>query len=182
MKVLKLLTIALLLAFHVPAMAAPQPACSDPSVPIDLIGQAAVDSWSTAYDCTVVQGRLFIGDPKDGSDPVTSITGLSSLQRVDGELRLGSTSPLLELSTLAGLDNLTSVGELTIRDVQKLNDITALANLSNITCPVSGTGICRRVLQIIRAPALSDVAALGGLSSIATLEELALREIPCLRT
>ena len=180
MKVCKLLTIALLLAFHLPAMAVPQPACSDPNVPISLIGQAAVDSWSTAYDCTVVQGRLLIGDPKDGSDPITSIAGLGSLQRVEGDLRLGGTNPLSELSTLAGLENLTSVGELTISKVRKLNDITALANLSNITCPVSGTGICRRVLEIARAPVLLDVTALGGLSSNATLAELTLREIPLL--
>jgi len=65
-----------------------------------LTSQAEVD----AFDCTTIDGRLLI----NGAD-ITDLSALSSLQQISGDLTIAD-NPLL--SSLSGLDNLTSINGL----------------------------------------------------------------------
>ncbi|MFC1605902.1 hypothetical protein ACFL33_03470, partial [Pseudomonadota bacterium] len=180
-----LLILVTLAGFHLPAVSAPQPACSDPSLTISLKGQSDVNSWATSYDCTVVQGNLYISDDsKNPGDAVTSLAGLTSLQRVDGLLRLGvgDTSGLKQLTTLQGLNNVTSVGSLRVEGALELADISALSNLASISCPLVPPvkGACFSGLNVNNTPKLTSLAALAGLSTVGTINTLTLNGIPLL--
>lgn len=178
-----LLIVVTLAGFHLPAFSAPQPACSDPSFTIQLKGQSAVDSWATSYDCTVVQGDLYIVDNSSNpGDAVTSLAGLTSLQRVDGRVRLGSLSGLTQLTSYQGLNNLTSVGSLRVEAALELTDISALSNLASISCPLDppSFGDCASDLAFQNVPKLTSLAALAGLSGAGTLNSLSLVGMPLL--
>jgi hypothetical protein len=178
-----LLILVSLAGFHLPAVSAPQPACSDPSLTINLRGQSAVNSWAASYDCTVVQGSLFIfEDSNNPGDAVTSLAGLTSLQRVDGRLRLGLQSGLAQLTTLQGLNNVTSVGSLRVEGALELTDISALSSLASISCPLVPpvSGACFSDLNVSNTPKLTSLAALAGLSAVGTINNLSLIGIPLL--
>ena len=144
------------------AYATPQD-CLDPDQVIRLEGQIEVNNWTTNYGCTSVQGKLFIQDAS--ASAVTDLTPLSTLTNIDNTLLLGSGIGLSALTSLSGLENITSVGRLNIVKMPLLSDISALSNLSTLSCSLSVSTGCESALFIQDAPQLTDISALSNIKT-----------------
>ena len=129
---------ALLLAF---------PAAAQDCPGTVLTTQEEVD----AFSCSTIP-FLIVGSLDDGDDPasIQNLDGLSELTAVASSFSIQSTSAL---ESLAGLENLSSVGLLVIRNNAQLTDISALSNLTSASR-----------LAIFENDALSNVEGLAGLT------------------
>ena len=103
-----------------------------------------------AFACTEVTGRLTIDSV--GPDEITSLAGLGNLTSV-GSLAIISNP---ELTSLAGLESLTSVGGLRIWSNSALTSLTGLENLASVG----------EFLQISSNYMLSGLTGLDNLTSI----------------
>ncbi|SDL26334.1 Por secretion system C-terminal sorting domain-containing protein [Catalinimonas alkaloidigena] len=80
-----------------------------------------------AFACSVVTGNLTIKSASAVADPITSLTKLTTLTRVVGNLNIQDNA---SLATLEGLNNLTTVsGNLSIAGNGSLNNLQALAKV-----------------------------------------------------
>lgn len=116
--------------------------------------QAQIDNFQADYPgCTVIEGNVSI----QGSD-ITNLNGLSVLTSIEGNLMIGGyAAGNPSLSSLTGLDNLTSIGGyLWIRINTSLTSLNGLEGLTFI-----GTN-----LIIWHNDALSTLTGLDSLTSI----------------
>lgn len=135
----------------------------DPVVPktfegnIQLATQAEVDAF-VQEKVTEIAGNLVIG-PTSGplleqEDPITDLSGLENLSRVDGDLSILRNEVLTDLN---GLNGLTEVrGDLTIRYNFQLVSTYGLNELESINGD----------LEIVANDLLKNVGALNGLRGI----------------
>ncbi|MCB0563558.1 MAG: hypothetical protein KDD01_04200 [Phaeodactylibacter sp.] len=97
--------------------------CSQPGT-VELRSQTDVDNFPAI--CTDFTGSIIIQDNNDGFDNITDLTPLMNLTSVSGELFIRNNAAL---SSLSGLDNLTSVGSLRIDNNPNLNTCNQLSRL-----------------------------------------------------
>ena len=125
-----------------------------------LSNQAAVDDF-VDENITHITGNLTIGPgltPGDTDDPITDLSGLINLARVDGDLSIVRNK---SLSDLTGLDGLTEVGgNLSISQNEALISAYGLNQLIKI----NGN------LEIRVNPVLTNLQALDGLRGIRNFE------------
>lgn len=116
-----------------------------PTGQVVLSTQADVNQFLINYpDCTELPNNLYIGVQSGNSD-VSNLTALSKIGKVGGYLVVYNTN----LTTLNGLNNLTSIGQdIDIRNNNVLSDISALQNTT--FAPFDGFG-----LTILNNPSLS---------------------------
>jgi len=95
-----------------------------PSGDMYLASQTDVDNFAVTYPaCTIVNGNLTI------SGEVTSLSGLSNLTSVIGNVSINST----QLTNLAGLNNLAHIyGNLTVANNPQLTNLTGLNSLVDV--------------------------------------------------
>lgn len=121
---------------------------------ITLSTQAEVDDFVTnSGGCDAIVGNLFIGDFA-GSD-ITDISGLTDITSIGGNLNIRFT----DLTSLDGLQNLVSIGSLSIGGNSQLADLDDLESLTSISGALS---IVANGLTNIDA--LINITTLGGLS------------------
>lgn len=116
-----------------------------PTGQVVLSTQADVNQFLVNYpDCTELSNNLYIGVQSDNSD-VSNLMPLSKIGKVGGYLVVYNTN----LTTLNGLNNLTSIGQdIDIRNNNMLSDISALQNTT--FSPFDGFG-----LTILNNPSLA---------------------------
>ncbi|RMB63908.1 hypothetical protein EAX61_00550 [Dokdonia sinensis] len=97
-----------------------------------LLTQQEVDDF-TSNDYSSINGYLFIGE-QNNSNNISDISGFSSLNSINGDvngngLRINNS----QLNSLEGFDNLQSIdGGISLANADNLNDISQLANITNI--------------------------------------------------
>lgn len=101
-----------------------------PEGDVELTSQAEVDAFVAAYpDCTEITGNLSIGSPFFTSN-ITSLAGLDNITTIGGRLDILNNGAL---TNLAGLDNITTVGsDLIIKQNTALTNIAGLNNINTI--------------------------------------------------
>jgi hypothetical protein len=118
--------------------------------------QAQIDSFQINYpNCTQIEGMVVIGI--EGAfglgTNINNLDGLSVLTAIGGRLMIRYNDPL---TSLAGLTNLTTIGELLIHHNNSLTNLSGLANLTSIG----------GFLEIRGNYALTSLMGLEGLTSI----------------
>lgn len=115
--------------------------------------QGEVDSFSINYpNCTEISGGISIGSSINETE-ISNLAGLSQIVSLGGGLSVSNNNSLVSLSGLEGLQSIG--GHLFIKDNPALNDLSAL---SNITSAV--------ILTIENNDALENLSGLENLSSI----------------
>ncbi len=171
MKKFCIILIALFMASGVMAQSA-QPCSSCLPEGITFSTQAQIDNFQSDYPgCTIVEGDVYIEGYDiinlNGLSVLTSIGGmlsfysdgsLTSLTGLEGLTSIGEHLVIIttDISSMAGLDNLISVGgNLQIYENYSLTSLTGLENLDSIGS-----------LAINSNDSLSDLTGLEGLTSI----------------
>ncbi len=100
--------------------------------------QQQIDDFAVNYPgCTEILGDIIIDGQSSGS--ITSLSGLSQLTTINGNLKMWNN---VALPSLTGLDNLTYVGGyLWIAGIDALTDLTGLDKLTSIPLLVSLTAL-----------------------------------------
>ncbi|MCK9400359.1 MAG: leucine-rich repeat domain-containing protein [Bacteroidales bacterium] len=168
MKILLLISIALLLSSL---------GSSQSCIPygIEFSTQGQIDSFQVNYpNCTEIEGNLWII-----GNEITNLNGLNVLTSIGGELYLNNSDAL---TSLIGLDNVTSIGRLIIYSNNLLTNLEGLGNVITIeyqlfiTTNISLTSLSGlnnlttigQFLEIIYNDSLTNLAGLGNLTSIGT--------------
>ena|SRR5688572_12397924 len=95
---------------------------------ISLNSQADINNFPVLYpSCTTVNGSLSINDA--ASNDIVDLSPLSNLTSIIGSLTIMDTDIL---TSLTGLDNLTSTGSLNLTSNSGLSDISALSNVTSL--------------------------------------------------
>ncbi len=128
------------------------PVCPPGSVTIST--QQQVDDFSINYPgCTVISGDLTIFE--GFTDPIMNLNGLSQIEMVTGNLTFGD---FLNIPTLTGLNNLTSVGGNLSLNNSRLTNLNGLENLSSI----GGDLTCEFNYFLTDISGLQSLSSLGG--------------------
>lgn len=100
-----------------------------PQLPLFINSQSQIDSFSIQYpNCTELTNQLLING--GGNSDISSLTGLSQITSIDGQLLIQGTDLLVNLE---GLNNLTTIVDgIAINSNSGLTDISALENLTTI--------------------------------------------------
>ncbi|WP_156168480.1 leucine-rich repeat domain-containing protein [Kordia zhangzhouensis] len=121
-----------------------------------LSSQSEVDNFS-AIQFSSISGNLIIGDPNVNPDAatttdITDISGLSSIQNISGRLEIKFNN---NLQNLQGLEQITEVTNLIIRENTSITSLNGLNGLTSI-----------QYLEISGNDQLSSISQLGNLSSL----------------
>ncbi|WP_299683069.1 hypothetical protein [uncultured Dokdonia sp.] len=116
----------------------------------ELFTQQAVDDFG-AMEYTEITGNLILRSQFENPDPISSLSSLSTIEVVGGDLRL---SGLFDVPSLDGLQNLTSVSGVLALIVN--STITSLDAFSNINSTIQS-------LEIIN---FREIQSLQGLENI----------------
>ncbi len=120
-----------------------------------LFDQQEVDNFG-ANNYSIITGDLGIAAPS-GVD--LDLNSLSSLTEIQGELYFGCES----CSSLQGLNNITSVGYLTLRRFQSLPNFEGLNGLTNVDLNVVIGGVFfNKNLNLYNFDGLENLATVGG--------------------
>ncbi|NQY05430.1 MAG: hypothetical protein HRT68_04280 [Flavobacteriaceae bacterium] len=104
---------------------------------------------------TSVTGNFSINQDPITADPITSLTPLVNLVTITGSILIYDNP---DLSSLAGLSNLSSAGHLFIKGNTTLTSIQGLNNLTNITSQTGG-------IVIAENPALNSLLGLENITT-----------------
>ena len=150
---MKKITLLFILAFIIQITAFSQSCLPDG---ITFSTQAEIDNFQTNYPgCTEIEGDVEI----NGED-INNLNGLSVLTTIGGYLQIGDYhfSTNLDMTSLAGLENLTSIGgDLVIRRNNSLINLTELENITSI----------EGELRIVENFSLTGLTGLHNITSIA---------------
>ncbi|SFZ94336.1 Por secretion system C-terminal sorting domain-containing protein [Flaviramulus basaltis] len=125
--------------------------------------QADVNEFVSLYsDCSTMNYNLTIGSnsAQGTADPVTDISGLSFITTIEDGLTIQYTG----LTSLNGLQNLTSVGE--SFNIYYNDSLTSLNGLQGLTAIGTNTSIANSALGIFTNPVLTDLTALQNLTTL----------------
>jgi len=96
---------------------------------IKLDTQQEVDEFMLLYpDCTELIGNLTIGGFTPQGD-IKNLLALDQIEVIGGDLFIGNND---SLTTLTGLDNITSAKHVGVLNNSILNDLTALKNITEL--------------------------------------------------
>ena len=122
-----------------------------PEGDVELSTQQEVNNFVANYpNCTNILGDLRIG--RTFASYINSISGLSQITSIEGSLYIYNNTQLYNLN---GLQNLTTVGHLSINYNDNLSGISALGNLNTL----SG-------MHIVENPELISLTGLNNISSL----------------
>lgn len=117
-----------------------------------LTTQSEINSFGAENYC-IIDGEINIGNtPNGSSDPILSLSALSSLQKVNGLLVWGN--PVLQ--NFDGLENLTEISERIA--IYNNDDLIQFNALSNVTSPIG-------FVLVERNEKLQQIDGLSGISS-----------------
>jgi len=130
-----------------------------PNWDIELLSQADIDNFNSDYpNCTMLKKDLCIGDCNGMGQPypiITSLQGLSHIEKIDGSLEINFTSGL---SNLDGLDNIVEIGHNLI--IKTNEDLTSLDGLGGLK--VIGRDLELKYLPIISLDGLANLESING--------------------
>ncbi len=147
---------------------------------LSLDSQKQIDSFSIKYpDCTIIAGYLNIND---SDESVNSLIGLSQITAVGGPLTINFINGM---TSLTGLNNISSVAELVVLDNEDILSLTGLEGLtsansieiSNNDALVSLVGLGNiNTTSSLKIGRNHNLTSLTGLESFTALEELNVEE------
>jgi hypothetical protein len=95
---------------------------------ISLTSQQEINEFGQ-FDYTRINGNLSISESDTTNSPITDLSPLSSINRIDGYLSIGNND---NLQNLDGLENLRTVEYISIYDHEELTSLSALSGLINV--------------------------------------------------
>lgn len=121
-----------------------------PTGNLTITSQAQLDNFITTYpDCTQITGNIIIDEAN-----ITSLAGLVNIVAITGALEIREVP---NLTSLAGLENLQSVGDLILREVDALEEITALSSLES----VGGEFTVRSCPELVSLDGVENLTTVG---------------------
>ena len=122
-----------------------------PAGSVSLSTQAEVNAFPTTYpNCTQINGNFYISGAN-----ITDLTPLNQITSVSGEMAVYLCASILNLN---GLQNLISVGSLTVNGNALINDITSLQSINTVNSTISVSN-CPQLLSL---NGLQGITTTGG--------------------